>query len=144
VVPVLTHHPEDTAPADEVTFLNCGPAEAVRIGLAAAGGKNLEVFSPTIGRQLLALGLIDEIDLHIAPVLLGEGVRLYDNPGRAPIRLHRVGEGNARRPSTYGTDLREQRSSRPRQCRVPERQRLASGHCRAEAAVVVARLRRSS
>jgi hypothetical protein len=42
------------------------PAEAVRIGLAAAGGKNLEVFSPTIGRQLLELGLIDEIDLHIA------------------------------------------------------------------------------
>jgi dihydrofolate reductase len=65
----------------------------VRIGLAAAGGKNLEVFSPTIGRQLLELGLIDEIDLHIAPVLLGEGIRLYDNPGSEPIHLHRVGEG---------------------------------------------------
>ncbi len=77
---VLTHHPEDAMPADGVTFLNCGPAEAVRIGLAAAGGKNLEVFSPTIGRQLLELGLIDEIDLHIVPVLLGDGIRLYDNP----------------------------------------------------------------
>jgi hypothetical protein len=55
---VLTHHPQDAAPADGVTFLNCGAAEAVRIGLAAAGGKNLEVFSPTIGRQLLELGLI--------------------------------------------------------------------------------------
>jgi len=73
---------------------NCGPAEAVRIGLAAAGGKNLEVFSPTIGRQLLQLGLIDEIDLHIAPILLGEGIRLYDNHGSEPIRLHRVGEGH--------------------------------------------------
>ena len=71
--------------------MNCGPAEAVRIGLEAAGGKNLEVFSPTIGAQLLDLGLIDEIDLHIAPVLLGEGIRLYDNPGRAPINLHRLG-----------------------------------------------------
>ena len=91
---VLTHHPEDAAPADGVTFLNCGPAEAVRIGLAAAGGKNLEVFSPTIGRQLLELGLIDEIDLHIAPVLLGEGIRLYDSPGTEPFRLHRVGEGD--------------------------------------------------
>ncbi|GAA2688113.1 dihydrofolate reductase family protein [Nonomuraea recticatena] len=90
---VLTHHPEDAAPADDVTFLNCGPAEAVRIGLAAAGGKNLEVFSPSIGRQLLERGLIDEIDLHIAPVLLGDGIRLYDNPGGEPIRLHRVGEG---------------------------------------------------
>jgi dihydrofolate reductase len=90
---VLTHHPEDATPAERVTFLNCDPAEAVRIVLAAAGGKNLEVFSPTIGRQLLELGLIDEIDLHIAPILLGEGIRLYDKPGSEPIRLHRVGEG---------------------------------------------------
>jgi dihydrofolate reductase len=87
---VLTHHPEDATPAEGVTFLDCEPAEAVRIGLDAAGGKNLEVFSPTIGRQLLELGLIDEIDLHIAPILLGEGIRLYDNPGGSPIRLHRV------------------------------------------------------
>ncbi|MCU1687365.1 MAG: Bifunctional deaminase-reductase protein [Amycolatopsis sp.] len=91
---VLTHHPEDAEPADGVTFLNCGPAEAVRIGLAAAGGKNLEVFSPDIGRQLLELGMIDEIDLHLAPVLLGEGIRLYDNPGKVPIRLHLVGAGD--------------------------------------------------
>jgi dihydrofolate reductase len=91
---VLTHHPEDATPADRVTFLNCGPAEAVRIGLAAAGGKNLEAFSPIIGRQLLELGLIDEIDLHIAPILLGEGIRLYDNPGSEPIRLHRIGDGD--------------------------------------------------
>jgi dihydrofolate reductase len=82
-------------PADGVTFLSCEPAEAVRIGLAAAGGKNLEVFSPTIGRQLLELGLIDEIDLHIAPILLGDGIRLYDCPGGDPIRLHRVGDGAA-------------------------------------------------
>lgn len=91
---MLTHHPQDAAPADGVTFLNCDPAEAVWIGLAAAGGKNLEVFSPTIGRQLLELGLIDEIDLHIAPILLGEGIRQYDNPGGDPIRLHRAGEAD--------------------------------------------------
>src|SRR6266487_443012 len=91
---VLTHHPEDATPSDGDTFLSCGPAEAVRIGRAAAGGKNLEVFSPTIGRQLLELGLIDEIDLHIVPVLLGDGIGLYDNPGGKPVRLHRVGESN--------------------------------------------------
>jgi dihydrofolate reductase len=91
---VLTHHPEDATPTEGVTFLNCDPAEAVRIGLAAASGKNLEVFSPTIGSQLLEMGLIDEIDLHIAPILLGEGIRLYHSPGSEPIRLHRVGEGD--------------------------------------------------
>lgn len=89
---VLTHHPEDATPTEGVTFLNCGPAEAVRIGLEAANGKNLEVFSPNVGRQLLALGLIDEIDLHVAPVLLGDGIRLYDNPGGTPIRLHGLGK----------------------------------------------------
>jgi dihydrofolate reductase len=87
---VLTHHPEDATPTPGVTFLNCDPAEAVRIALAAAGGKNVEVFSPTIGRQLLERGLIDEIDLHVAPILLGQGIRLYDNPGNAPIRLHQL------------------------------------------------------
>ncbi|WP_242902819.1 dihydrofolate reductase family protein [Actinomadura terrae] len=91
---VLTHHPEDARPAEGVTFLNCDVAEAVRIGLDAAGGKNLEVFSPTIGRQLLERGLIDEIDLHIVPVLLGDGIRLYDSPGGEPIRLDRIGAGD--------------------------------------------------
>jgi dihydrofolate reductase len=88
---VLTHHPEDARPAEGVTFLSCDVAEAVRIGLEAADGRNLEILSPTIGRQLLERGLIDEIDLHIAPVLLGDGIRLYDAPGADPIRLRVVG-----------------------------------------------------
>ena len=68
---VLTHHPDDAPPAKGVTFLSCDVAEAVRIGLEAADGKNLEVLSANIGRQLVERGLIDEIDLHIAPVLGG-------------------------------------------------------------------------
>jgi dihydrofolate reductase len=84
---VLTHHPEDAEPANGVTFLSCDVAEALRIGLQTAGGKNLEVFSPTIGRQLLERGLIDEIDLHIAPVLLGDGI--------STGRCHMVGAGGA-------------------------------------------------
>jgi dihydrofolate reductase len=48
------------------------------------------VLSPTIGRQLLERGLIDEIDLHILPVLLGDGIRLYDNPGGSPVPLNLV------------------------------------------------------
>ena len=88
---VLTHHPEDARSAEGVTILSCPVDEAVRIALAAAAGKNVEVLSPDIGRQLLGLGLIDEIDLHVAPLLLGEGIRLYDNPDGAPIRLHRLG-----------------------------------------------------
>lgn len=87
---VLTHHPEDARPAPDITFLSCPVAEAVRIGLAAAEGRDLGVFSPNIGAQLLELGLIDEIDIHVVPILLGDGIRLYANPGKAPIRLHRL------------------------------------------------------
>jgi dihydrofolate reductase len=88
---VLTHHPEDARPAEDVTFLSCPVDEAVRIGLEAAGGKNLGIFSADIGKQLLAIGLIDEIDLHYAPVLLGDGIRLYDAPGGRPVHLRREG-----------------------------------------------------
>jgi dihydrofolate reductase len=89
---VLTHHPEDARPADDITFLDCAVEEAVRIGLEAAQGKNLQIFSPTIGRQLLQLGLIDEIDIHVVPVLLGDGIRLYDNPGGEMVHLDRDGD----------------------------------------------------
>jgi hypothetical protein len=63
-----THAPQDARPADGITVLSCPAEEAVQIVPDAAGGKNAEVFSPTIGRQLLERGLIDEIDLHIAPI----------------------------------------------------------------------------
>jgi dihydrofolate reductase len=87
---VLTHHPEDARVADDITLLSCPVEEALRIALEAARGKNVEVFSPTIGRQLLERGLIDEIDLHIVPVLLGDGIRLFENPGGDPIRLTEI------------------------------------------------------
>ncbi|MEU0092583.1 dihydrofolate reductase family protein [Kribbella sp. NPDC006257] len=70
-----------------MTFLDCDVTEAVRIAKDAAGGKDVVVFSADIGRQLLERGLLDEIDLHVVPVLLGEGTRLYENPGGTPIRL---------------------------------------------------------
>ena len=78
---------EAAAVALAPTFPSCDVAEAVRIGLEAAGGKNLEVFSATIGRQLLDRGLIDEIDLHVAAVLVGDGIRLFDNLGARPSGL---------------------------------------------------------
>ena len=69
---------EGAEPVDGVTFLDCDVAEAVRIGLDAADGKNLEIFSPSIGTPLLERGLIDEVDLRVLPRLLGDGTRRYD------------------------------------------------------------------
>ncbi|MGH3502128.1 MAG: dihydrofolate reductase family protein [Nocardioidaceae bacterium] len=52
--------------------------------------------SPTVGAQLLELELIDEISIYVAPILLGEGIRLYNNPGSEPIRLHRLDDVDPR------------------------------------------------
>jgi hypothetical protein len=66
-----------------------GPVTGLRT--RAAQGKNLQVLSPSIGRQLIQLGLVDEIDIHIAPVLLGDGIRVYDAPGGHIVRWQRDG-----------------------------------------------------
>ncbi|HET6295993.1 MAG TPA: dihydrofolate reductase family protein [Kribbella sp.] len=89
---MLTHHPQDARHTDDITVLDCSVEEAVRIGLEAAKGKNLQVLSANIGRQLLQLGLVDEIDIHIVPVLLGDGIRFYDNPGGEVVQLLRDGD----------------------------------------------------
>ncbi len=88
---VLTHHPEDARPVDDITILSCPVDEAVRIALEAADGKNVEILSPNIGKQLLELGLVDELIIHVAPVLLGDGIRLYDAPGGQIMHLDNVG-----------------------------------------------------
>jgi hypothetical protein len=63
----------------------------VRIGLDAADGKNLEIFSPSIGTPLLERGLIGEVDLHVLPRLLGDGTRRYDVPGGSMRKLQNLG-----------------------------------------------------
>jgi dihydrofolate reductase len=93
---VLTHHPEDAAPAEGVTYLNCDVAEAVETGLRAAGGKDLVVFGADIARQCVARGLIDEFTVHLAPVMLGDGIRLYESAGSPPVRWERVHDGDPR------------------------------------------------
>jgi dihydrofolate reductase len=61
------------------TFVTDGVERAVELAKDAAGGKNVAVAGGgTLLRQVLAAGLLDELDLHIAPVLLGDGMRLFD------------------------------------------------------------------
>jgi len=61
------------------TFVTDGIERAVALARDAAGGKDVAVAGGgTLLRQVLAAGLLDELELHIAPVLLGDGVRLFD------------------------------------------------------------------
>jgi RibD C-terminal domain len=56
-------------------------------GIYGAGDRDVGVFGADVARQCLRAGLIDEIVVHVVPVLLGEGLRLFDSPGAPPVRL---------------------------------------------------------
>ena len=61
------------------TFVTGGIRRAVDMARDAADGKDVAVAGGgTLLRQVLAAGLLDELELHIAPVLLGDGMRLFD------------------------------------------------------------------
>jgi dihydrofolate reductase len=85
---VLTHHAPDT-PVPGVTFVGdlVGGVEAAK---AAAGDKYVNVLGASVARQCLEAGLLDEIFVCVAPVMLGDGVRLYDHPGGAQVKLERI------------------------------------------------------
>jgi dihydrofolate reductase len=87
---VLTHHPrEDLVMASGTfIFITGGLTAALDRAKVAAGSKNVLVHSPDVAQQLLGAGLLDEIQLYLVPVLLGEGRRLFDHAGDANCELH--------------------------------------------------------
>ena len=90
---VLTHRPPSTWDDPGISFVSDGVESAVSRALEAAGGKSIGVFGASIARQCLEAGLLDEIVIHLAPVLLGDGVRLHDVSGAEPIVLERTFAG---------------------------------------------------
>jgi dihydrofolate reductase len=99
---VLTHSAPKGEEDSSVTFLSGDIEVAVARVLASAGGKNVVVIGADVARQCIDRGLIDEIVVHLAPVLLGGGVRLFEGPGTRPINLERIRAGT----SGQLTDLR--------------------------------------
>ncbi|WP_219467120.1 dihydrofolate reductase family protein [Nonomuraea rhizosphaerae] len=87
---VLTHHVPDT-PWPDVTFVPGLPA-AVELARKAAGGKYVNVLGADVARQCLEAGELDEVLVIVAPVLLGDGVRLFDHPGGTNVRLERYAD----------------------------------------------------
>jgi dihydrofolate reductase len=69
------------------TFVTEGVESAIRQAKAAAGDKDVVVCTASILQQCLKAGLMDEIHIDVVPVLLGRGVRLFDNLGMEPIEL---------------------------------------------------------
>ena len=98
---VLTNHERETLPmkdGNSFTFVTGGIESALDQARTAAGDRDVLIAGGAqVAQQYLKAGLLDEIQLHVAPVLLGGGVRLFDNlgPGDAKLELANVTESSA-------------------------------------------------
>jgi dihydrofolate reductase len=91
---VLTHHQRDPLQLEGGTtfhFVTDGIERALERATESAGGRDVMVWGGAdVINQYLAAGLLDELELHIVPVLLGGGARLFDNLGGAGVELEQV------------------------------------------------------
>lgn len=91
---VVTHHPPQewvNKEGSPFTFVTDGVESAIRQAKAVAGDKSVGVGGADITRQCLQAGLLDEIQLDLVPVLLNEGIRLFDHLGLEPVELENLG-----------------------------------------------------
>jgi dihydrofolate reductase len=91
---VLTHHlrePWLRQGGTTFTFVTDGIESALEKARAAAGEKDVRIAggANTVG-QYLEAGLVDEVQIHLAPVLLGEGVKLFDHVEAKRIELEKT------------------------------------------------------
>jgi dihydrofolate reductase len=104
---IVTHRPDEQPEGDAFTFVS-GVREAIEQATAAAGAKDVHVMGGAdVIRQALEAGLVDELTIIIAPVVLGGGKRLFEGFAK-PLTLEHAGV----RQSSYATfvDYRVRRS----------------------------------
>lgn len=87
----MTHTPHEPIVRNGTTytFVVDDIAHAVALAKAAAGDRSVALLGGSIARQCLKLGLVDEIQLHIVPILLGDGISLFAGLGET-IALERI------------------------------------------------------
>lgn len=90
---ILTHKPPapETVPKGDskITFITDGIESAVRQAKAAAGDKDVVISGASPSQQALDAGVVDEVVVHLAPSLIGSGIRLFDN-FKGPILLEKI------------------------------------------------------
>jgi dihydrofolate reductase len=94
---VVTHSvPNDWVnEGSSFTFVTDGLESAVEQAIEIAGGKDVGVIGASLVQQCIRAGLLDEIHIDLVPVVLGDGIRLFDHLSTEPIELEstRVIEG---------------------------------------------------
>jgi dihydrofolate reductase len=91
---VLSHNAQETIVKEggtSYTFITDGIESALEKARAAAGEKDIVLNGgANAAQQYLKAGLLDEIHLHLVSVLLGEGIRLFENMGTNHIDLEKI------------------------------------------------------
>ncbi len=91
---VLTHHPREPVAMEGGTtfhFVNDGIERALERAKESADGRDVRLWGGAdVINQYLAAGLLDELELHIVPVLLGGGARLFAGLGGADVELEQI------------------------------------------------------
>jgi dihydrofolate reductase len=91
---VLTHHarePLEMSGGTTFHFVTDGISSALAQAKEAAGGKDVSLGGgANVAQQYLSAGLINELELHIVPILLGDGTRLLHNLAGADIKLEPI------------------------------------------------------
>lgn len=86
---VLTEEPPVVQVAG-FTYVTNGIADALKKAREAAGEKDIWITGANVSQQYLRSNLIDELHIHIAPILLVTGTRLFENIGDSVIELENV------------------------------------------------------
>jgi dihydrofolate reductase len=89
---IVTHHlPKEVPSMGVYTFVTDGIKSALQKARQAAGEKNVTVMGGAdIGRQYITAGLVDELSIHLVPVLFGSGTPMFSNLGETHIQLEPV------------------------------------------------------
>ena len=78
---IVTHRPEEQPDGDAFTFVD-GVEEAVECARESAAGRDVRVSGgASVALQAVHAGLVDRLEIHVAPMLLGSGARLFDGTG---------------------------------------------------------------
>lgn len=90
---VVTHAEPEEVPEEGVyTFVTDGIESALEQAKMAAGDKDVAVMGGAeMGQQYIGAGLVDEISIHLVPVLLGGGTRMFEHLGGEHIQLESAG-----------------------------------------------------
>lgn len=105
---ILTHRPEELADDPSVVAMHAPITEVIAHAQTLAGDRDVQIISADIARQALEHDLIDELQVFVAPVFLGDGTRIFDVPDgrRVDWELVAIDEAN---PRSFGRTYRPKR-----------------------------------